>query len=83
MNEKELYTQSDCIHEPLKVSFAIEVNEKPENSVMNALVLTLFQFKTSYDFDRSLADVEQRNRQIEDMKRLLDCLKVEIKVGDN
>ena len=82
MVEKELYTQSDGINEPFTVSFAIEVNDKPENSVINAIVLTLFNFKTSYDFDRSLADVEQRNRQIEDMKRLLDCLRVEIIRGD-
>lgn len=82
MEKKELYTQSGGIYEPLKVSFAIEVNDSPQNSVINAIVLTLFNFKTSYDFDRSLADVKQRNRQIENMKRLLDCLKVEIEVGD-
>lgn len=82
MSGKEIYTQSNGIYEPLKVSFAIEVNDNPRDSIINAIVLTLFNFKTSYDLDRSLVDVEQRNRQIEDMKRLLDCLKVEIRVGD-
>ena len=76
MSDKEIY-------QSLKVSFAIEVNDNPQNSVMNAIVLTLFNLKTSYDFGKNLACVEQRNRQIEDMKRLLDCLKVEIRVGDN
>ena len=83
MSNKKIYAQSNEIYQPLKVSFAIEVTDNPQNSVMNAIVLTLFNLKTSYDFDKSLACVEQRNRQIEDMKRLLDCLKIEIRLGDN
>ena len=66
--------------ETLKVSFAIEVDEKPENSVINAIVLTLFQFKTGMT-ERDIELVKIRNRQIEDMKKLLDCLKADIR-GD-